>query len=495
MPKALSLPPNPFSMLNSMRAIGYSFPTAVADIVDNSIAAGATRIDIRTSVSKHEEIYFAVLDNGCGMCEDELILAMQIGSRSPECSRSRKDLGRFGLGLKTASLSQCRTLTVISFKESSVSAASWNLNLIENTSDWSLEIFDEKEIKHQTLLEELKKNGSGTAVIWEDFDRLGAVEKDKLFDVLKEKLQDTREHLSLVFHRFLSQEDKFSPITISINGNPLIPKDPFLKSDDIGSVFTGTILFPIKGIKECVRVTSYTLPPQDKMTAQHQKKLGVAGRGLQEDQGFYIYRERRLIFWGGWFGLKPIEQSSKLSRVQVDIPNLFDKLWQLDVKKSSAIPPKEIRQELKKRLEEFIKRSKIAQTSASGTVFKKEELWLKQKKGNEFFVRINFESALLKKIFENTDLDNAKRLKHYLKRLQKALPIDWITAQYATDYCPEKDSEKDVLEMEIFDQIILLSSRKGYREEDIIGKIKELYGADKLTEEVKSFISLFVKAK
>lgn len=130
------MPPYAPTLMESTRAIGYSIEAAIADIIDNSVAAKANRVDI--DFFPIGEAYISILDDGCGMSESKLIAAMQYGSNDPLEQREENDLGRYGLGMKTASLSQCRILTVISKKDGTVCGAQWNLNHVKRAKSWSL---------------------------------------------------------------------------------------------------------------------------------------------------------------------------------------------------------------------------------------------------------------------------------------------------------------------------------------------------------------------
>ncbi|WP_420266489.1 ATP-binding protein [Candidatus Magnetominusculus dajiuhuensis] len=200
------LPPNAHALLNSVRSVGYSLETAVADLIDNSISAGAKKISIR--YSPHDNPYVAVLDDGLGMESDELTSAMRHGSKDPEDARSVKDLGRFGLGLKTASLSQCRKLTVISLKNGSLSGRCWDLDLIAQRKDWVLCVPETEDIKLLPLADDLLRQGQGTVVVWQHLDKLEAGESS-INKALGEKMDIVREHIALVFHRYISGD----PIT------------------------------------------------------------------------------------------------------------------------------------------------------------------------------------------------------------------------------------------------------------------------------------------
>ena len=188
-------------LVESTRSIGYSFETAVADIIDNSISAGAT--DIRVCFMSKDPQWLCIEDNGSGMTGPELETAMRYGSHSPSDIRNKDDLGRFGLGLKTASMSQCRKVTVISKRDGRIVAACWDLDHIIQTGEWSLQLWPDEEIKNLPGYLFLEANDSGTVVLWQKFDCLQqeSVNVQQTFD---EKIELTRKHIALVFHRFLN---------------------------------------------------------------------------------------------------------------------------------------------------------------------------------------------------------------------------------------------------------------------------------------------------
>ena len=163
--RVLEIPPKPSSLIESMRDIGYSLSTALADLIDNSVAAQAT--DIRVFVSPDaSNLSVGILDNGIGMTEDTLLNAMRLGSRSPLEERSKSDLGRFGLGLKTASFSQCRMLTVVTRTKGKTACARWDLDQIAESDRWHVQVPDDVEsIPWVELL-----GTRGTLVVWEKLD-------------------------------------------------------------------------------------------------------------------------------------------------------------------------------------------------------------------------------------------------------------------------------------------------------------------------------------
>lgn len=336
--KTISLPPHAPTLMESTRAIGYSIESAIADIIDNSVAAQADRVDI--DFFPIGESYISILDNGIGMTKEELIVAMQYGSRSPLDTRSENDLGRYGLGMKTASLSQCRILTVLTKKDNVLSGAQWNLNHIRETQGWSLLLLGEDEAKNLPSFSKLNNYEHGTLVIWQDLDKFGIGESD-IAEAFSRKMGLIRDHLSLVFHRYLSGEPGLKKLDIKMNEESVVPQDPFLIKKSTQLMDDETIM--VRGQK--VVVSPYILPHTSRLTQKELKALGGKD-GLRKNQGFYVYRNKRLLVWGNWFRLMRQGDLSKLARVRVDIPNSLDDLWTLDVKKSTATPPEEVKKNL-----------------------------------------------------------------------------------------------------------------------------------------------------
>jgi hypothetical protein len=142
--------------------------TAIADIIDNSISAKANEITIEYKWSGQDS-FISIFDNGVGMNKDELILAMTPGSKDPEVERSQKDLGRFGMGLKTASFSQCKRLTCITKRESYATIKRcWDIDYINSENEWQLLDY----VSDNCFQEKIEKQISGTLVLWEKLDRI-----------------------------------------------------------------------------------------------------------------------------------------------------------------------------------------------------------------------------------------------------------------------------------------------------------------------------------
>ena len=297
-----------------------------------------------------------VLDDGVGMTEGELLEAMRLGSRSPLEERARSDLGRFGLGLKTASFSQCRALTVVTRTNGTTASARWDLDYIAGSDSWLVQIPDDPtSIPWTDLL-----GGKGTLVVWEKFG-IGADKEDtdrKTTDFVRQ-LDEACSHLELVFHRFLSGEPGHRRVHIHVNNRPLEPFDPFHSSHP------ATIAGPTEWIRvahENVLVQPFTLPHHGKVTPTEWDRY-AGPEGYLRNQGFYVYRERRLIIHGTWFGLARQTELTKLARVRIDMPNSLDAVWKIDVKKASAQLPAGVRERLRRIIEPLGATSKRVYTT------------------------------------------------------------------------------------------------------------------------------------
>ena len=328
-------------MIEALRDIGYSLESAVADIIDNSITATPKQIDIRFGWEA-EEPWIAISDDGEGMSLVDLIEAMRPGSRNPKDTRNRNDLGRFGLGLKTASFSQCRRLTVVTKRDGIVAARCWDLDEVSTRNEWTLiQLFDEG-IRALPAIDMLGERG--TYVLWQKLDRLDlGTYSPKAHASLNERISSVRQHLSLVFHRFLSGEPGLPRIVITINNLPVESFDPFNSRNPATQHLPEERIF-LEG--EVVTIQPYILPHHSKVSASEYERMS-SDDGYLKAQGFYVYRNRRLIIHGTWFRLARQEELTKLARVKVDIPNTLDHLWNIDVRKSRAHPPELVKQRMR----------------------------------------------------------------------------------------------------------------------------------------------------
>lgn len=434
--KTKPLPPYAPTLIESTRAIGYTLEAAIADIVDNSISASSSNIEI--FFFPVGDSYIAILDDGNGMDANALETAMRYGSQNPNEKRAANDLGRFGLGLKTASLSQCRTLTVVSKQDNNIEACCWDIDHVIEARDWSLLILDsEEELNAIPQIEELRKLKSGTLVVWQNLDRLKVGELDFSRSMGK-KMDDVRSHLSLVFHRYISGEPGLKKMQIRMNNVPVEPADPFLAKRNT-QVMSDEIM-NIDGSKVLVR--PYILPHISNLTSDEIVALG-GKEGLRKSQGFYVYRNKRLLVWGTWFRMMRQADLSKLARVQVDIPNEMDNLWTLDIKKSTAMPPEEIRNNLDSVVE------RLAENSKRTWIFrgKKEthdsivHVWqrFKGKQGGAYYA-INRDHPLLE-VFEGSSQQTKKNIENLLKAIESGLPLSSLYLDLNSDKPVENETE------------------------------------------------------
>jgi hypothetical protein len=452
--------PNIGNFIESIRDIGYSFEVAVADLVDNSITAGANNIDI--FIAPFPEIRFAMIDDGSGMTEGEVVEAMRLATKNPKDPRHKNDLGRFGLGLKTASFSQCRKLTVISKKNGKLSSRQWDLDYISKMNKWLL--ISPENISGLPLVEEFSKKEKGTLVIWETLDRC---QKEELTTVIDQ----VRKHLALVFHRFLEGADKRS-LKIIINNNLVQPFNPFNLSHP------ATQQLPLEKVKfysSEFSVQPYVLPHHSKLS-QKEYEFYATEDGYIRSQGFYLYRANRILVYGTWWGLHKTADAHKLVRIKIDIPNDMDEHWGIDVKKSIARPVDLVKSNLKRIISRV---TEIGSKPFTGRGRKIEDKTLIQfweifPMNEDFRFGINEEHPLFTDLKDNLAEDQTLKLELYLKGLQAYLPIDAI--QFKLQNSPHQLKQQTVLTAQDIDELTERLKKSGLSKEYIEALLKtEIY--------------------
>lgn len=424
-------------MLESLRGLGYSTETAVADIIDNSIAAGASKIDVHFEWAGSDS-WVRIVDDGRGMTDNDLESAMRLGVRDPRSKRDGADLGRFGLGLKTASFSQARRLTVATRTAgSTVSCLRWDLDLL-NTDDgagWCL--FEGPETGSAERLKPAEGMAQGTVVLWENVDRI--VSEGFTADNFIDVIDKVEAHLAMVFHRLISSGQ--DALEIRINGRKIKPWDPFatghpakaLESPEYRLVHTTGVV-----------VQSHVLPHKDMLKSGDIESLeGPAG--WIEQQGFYVYRNRRLLLAGGWLGLGergrswPCEEPYRLARLRVDIPNAADLEWKINVLKSTASIPVRLRPQLLRIASEARERARkvfahrgVLQPASGNGQDRLADLWQARKTRTSTHYRIDRGHDLVSSI-----LDRAGPLKSdilsMLRLVEETVPIQRIWLDTAED--------------------------------------------------------------
>lgn len=454
-------PPSAYYLMDSMRSIGYSFDTAVADIIDNSISAKASNINLVVS-DDPSNIYLCFIDNGAGMTIDELKEAMRYGVGPDRKERSENDLGRFGLGLKSASLSQCRRLTVVTNKNGVLSASVWDLDFIEKQNDWSLEILDNDEIDALPEISRLRANINGTMVVWQDFDLIRRMNGGQEFKGVKTAVSDCEDYIALIFHRFLSGTNK---ITININDRPVVSADPFLESNkktEIGKTSDISILDD-EGISRHIFVTPYLLPFLKDLTEEDKKKLGGVEK-IARGQGFYIYRNNRLIIYGTWFRMSYRSELQKYARIKVDIPSSLDKLWQIDIKKQKAeLPPI-----VKKQLQQYVNEITVGSRRKNEHRLKivnsdSDSVWQKNRdRDNKSVYKINRNCSLVRGILNSLEPTEASKVENLLSIIEHSIPYHDLYSDEANDNISGYVSEEDKQEL-VAAAICIFKSKKAVK--------------------------------
>jgi hypothetical protein len=350
--------PSAKRLISSMRDLGYEFSDAVAEIVDNSIQAGANVIQVNLQFDGYES-YLTVLDNGVGMTPAEIREALRFGSMR---DYERDDLGKFGLGLKTSSLSQCDSLTVSSRnsqKKVQIHSYSWDMDHINKVDQWEILPIETNELLNPVV--EHLYSTTGTAVTWERLNRLlnfqdpagGRAEND-----FKRLIQELKISLGATFHRYLTGEQRSKKVMIFVNGDLVESWDPFCRTEK-NTVELESFSIPISmdGRKGLVKFRPFVLPAQSQFSSSSAHLRAGGPAKWNKQQGFYIYRSGRLLQSGGWCGLRTSDEHSKLARVLVEIPAGFDDLFKVNISKMKINFPRELREETIQKLAPTLKKA------------------------------------------------------------------------------------------------------------------------------------------
>lgn len=418
----VKVPPHASALIESLRDVGYSLQTAVADVIDNSLTASAKRIELLSDLET-DNPSIGMLDDGIGMTEHELLEAMRPGTIGPLNERALSDLGRFGLGLKTASFSQCRKLTVLTKKDGQISCAVWDLDTVVEKNDWYVELPVDFTVVpwHERL------HDNGTLVVWEKLDRLLETPSEPNKRNLIREIDQTATHIEFVFHRFLAgQVPKRNRVKFFLNGRELKPFDPFHSSHTATQIDPREI-FKFKGEK--IRIQTYTLPHHSKVTKFEWQKLG-GPEGYVKNQGFYLYRNYRLIMHGTWFGLARQSELTKLTRVQIDISNRLDAHWKIDVKKASAQLPPAVRERLKQLIERISGTSKRTYTIKGAKLATKSNLpvWERIQDKGQIRYGLRVKHPAFSHFLKKLDSEDSLEFTNLLELISSTLPVDSLIA-------------------------------------------------------------------
>ena len=442
-------PPNASAMLESLRGLGYSPETALADTIDNSISAGANEVNL-FFVWNGEKSAVAIVDNGRGMSPRELESAMHLGGTNPLSSRDSKDLGRFGLGMKTAAFSQCRRLTVLSRTASLTDTCfCWDLDVLAGSQAGAWQLLEGADESSLPNLEKLPKGRSGTLVLWEMPDRLvppGVNEQDFL-----DTIDRIEKHLSMVFHRFLERSP--SKLKIRINDKILVPWNPF-QAGSVGPSWSSP-LEKLSGSLGVCSVQGFVMPHKDRLTnAEYNSAAGINGWNAQ--QGFYVYRNDRLLVAGSWLGLGSPrlwtkDEIHRLARLSLDFQNVADAEWKIDIRKSIAKPPLALRARLTSLGEDtrgrarsvFANRGTVQRRPSEEPVF---EVWKSMVAGGITTYRVNREHPAVREVLESPlAIDSGADT--MLRLLETTIPVqriwlDTVEERTGPQQVSEEEAEK-----------------------------------------------------
>ncbi len=430
-------PPSASSMIESLRGLGYSLAAALADIIDNSLAANASRVDL-LFVWEEGRHAIAILDNGHGMSDDELFNAMRLGFLSPLGERAKHDLGRFGLGLKTASFSQCRCLTVASRRQgTNISTLCWDLDYLAASVDSQWHMLEQPGVEADQLFPMIENTTQGTLVVWEKLDRIvtpGFSPQDYL-----DTVDAVERHLALTFHRFLQGPNP--RLILSINNTPVKAHDPFLQKHSATWNSPPSSFETEYGV---IDMQGHVLPHKDKLSSQEYEDA-AGPKGWTEHQGFYVYRNERLIVAGSWLNLGARrswtkEEAHRLARIRLDIPNTADAAWKLDIRKSSALPPVKIRQRLTRLAETVRKRARqvFAHRGEYGKARTGQEpvlpIWLVENDGKGVRYRISREHPAVLGMLGG-DKGSEESMQILLSLIERTVPVQriWLDAAEGKD--------------------------------------------------------------
>jgi hypothetical protein len=424
--------PDAPSLIGSLRASGYDLDAALADIIDNSISAEARNVQVVFG-DDGTKSWIAVVDDGSGMDEKRLVTAMTLGGINPEEERSPTDLGRFGLGLKTASFSQCRRLTVLTrCKGGKIYVRCWDIDVVNETHRWTLLRDPVNESLAKRFGGELQKKESGTVVLWEKLDRIvHESDEDEASRRLLGRIPGVERHIGLVFQRYLSP---LGALKLRIGDADVNAIDPFMDGLPARQVLGQEVL-------ECqgrnVIVTPYVLPHISKL---NRNKYGGDVRDWTARQGFYVYRNERLLAGATWLNLGfGREDNHKLARIRIDFPNDLDFAWDINIRKSRAVPPEELREDLrriaKKTRDESRRIYRHRGAAIARDFSEKQFMWERLVARGKFKYRINRSHPVIEALLSATERSAAGNvLRNALRLIEETVPVPLILADGSDDH-------------------------------------------------------------
>lgn len=457
-------------LLMSLRSVGYTEETAIADIIDNSISADATEIRIQFDWDGKRIL---IVDNGMGMDSISLIKNMRIGSADPQMVREQKDLGRFGMGMKTAAFSLGRKMTVVTKTDDKYSNAAWDLDEVPDIG-WKLIIHEDNEVSEFFPL--LKKQG--TIVIIEKLDRLidemgSSRSKSRFFKIINR----TQKHISLTFHRFIEEDG----LQLYVNDNLVEAWNPFLPGNRATEELAEEVCYSEDGLHQ-VTIQPYILPHKTKFASTEEFNAAGGYKGWNYHQGVYVYRNKRLIVFGTWFDYIRKEPAYNLARIKLDISSLSDDLWNIDIKKSTAQLPLFVRDSVERVIDVATENSARVYNSRgtysrSVTVPNLSYVWEQRKINGKYSFHINKKHTLLNTLREKLDDAGRETLTAYLALVENFAPfmISGVTASLQSSQTSiNTDSVEYKSEVADLKKYLKLFKEQGYTNEEIRATFLEM---------------------
>lgn len=470
-------------LLASLRSVGYTEETAIADIIDNCISAHANHIDICFDWNNKRIL---IVDDGNGMAAADLIENMRIGSSDPDQARSEDDLGRFGMGMKTAAFSLGKMLTVVTKTDGVVSNAVWDLDQIPQIG-WNLIVRDSSEIEDYVA----KLDEQGTVVAIEHLDRVIDLtdenkSKKKFFAVARK----VEKHLALTFHRFIEEDG----LVLRLNENPIIAWNPFVLSNSATQELSDETIWSDDGKSE-VNIQPYVLPHKTKFASDDDYQAAGGFKGWNYHQGVYVYRNRRLIICGTWFDYIKKEPAYNLARIKVDISSASDEDWKIDIKKSAASLPGYVRETVERAIDICTETSARVYNSR-GTYSKSNAgspnlnyVWEQRKKNGRYTFHINRKHSLLQDIKKQLDDQGTAALSAYLALVENLAPfmlsgaVDSLQKNSSANAADQNSLEYQMEINELKEYISLFLSR-GFSKEETKATLLDMSNYRHLRQEI-----------
>lgn len=428
--------PDPSGTVASLRSLGYSVESAIADLIDNSLAAQARTVDVIFTWQGCRS-WVAIVDDGVGMNEQQLVQAMTIAGTGEQLDRRSDDLGRFGMGLKTASFSQASRLTVWSRASDTGTASTtrtWDLDVVRSSHEWRLIKGCDPET--DAVLGRLRPRSPGTVVLWSGLHRFDLpevshddTESQRLF---YGEAQRVEAHLGMVFVRFLSGR---GARRMTVNGTQVHGWDPFL-SDFTATRQRQTEELLVSG--RSIRVTPYVLPHPGRLSREQYHNAGGPS-GWLDQQGFYVFRRDRLILAGDWLGLRGLRRDEKynLARIAVDVPAELDAAWAVDVRKSAVVPPVAARDSLR-RIANVTRDSARAVVTHRGKISARTHgadfvyPWSVSRHDGRIRCRLNRQHPLVAQALRGSGETNAD-VRALLRLIEETVPVAALRVLHETD--------------------------------------------------------------